>query len=287
MVKKNSVFCRFLGVLLWLVHSLVSFLQAFMRRTDSRWELAHKYATMMLHVIVIINLLGSVKSINDGAGLHPLYQMVSWISLSKFNPILLLLTWYFREVSLIVLALILPVLSSLEPEKRLWTLASSFSVPISIMSLSYEPIFFFVFSVNLITWFQMEFSSRPADITKNFLDRRDFIRMYIILLYIFVSFFGTGNFASISSFDPNWVRCLVTTFSPFLMAILIILKLMAPILLVVCVLRTIHMISKVRTLLILARTQGKFGWYGTRFFLSFNVFSNVFLCSLKKMYRYH
>uniref|UniRef100_A0A7G3B3W3 GPI ethanolamine phosphate transferase 1 n=2 Tax=Lutzomyia longipalpis TaxID=7200 RepID=A0A7G3B3W3_LUTLO len=68
--------------------------------------------------------------------------------------------------------------------------------------------------------------------------------MYIILLYIFISFFGTGNFASISSFDPNWVRCLVTTFSPFLMATLIILKLMAPILLVVCVLRTIHTISK-------------------------------------------
>uniref|UniRef100_A0A1B0DDG4 GPI ethanolamine phosphate transferase 1 n=1 Tax=Phlebotomus papatasi TaxID=29031 RepID=A0A1B0DDG4_PHLPP len=155
----NDFLLLFLGILLWLVHSLVSFLQAFMRRTDSRWELAHKYTTMMLHVIVIINLLGSVKSINEGAGLHPLYQMVSWISLKLSGP------------------------------ERFY-----------------------------------------PDVHHS--------------LYIFVSFFGTGNFASISSFDPNWVRCLVTTFSPFLMATLIILKLMAPILLVVCVLRTIHMISK-------------------------------------------
>lgn len=60
-----------------------------------------------------------------------------------------------------------------------------------------------------------------------------------------VSFFGTGNIASISSFDPNWVRCLVATFSPFLMASLIILKLMIPVLVVMCAVRQIHSITKV------------------------------------------
>lgn len=60
-----------------------------------------------------------------------------------------------------------------------------------------------------------------------------------------VSFFGTGNIASISSFDPNWVRCLVSTFAPFLMASLIILKLMIPVLVVMCAVWQIHSITKV------------------------------------------
>lgn len=65
------------------------------------------------------------------------------------------------------------------------------------------------------------------------------------ILYVLVSFFGTGNIASISSFDPNWVRCFVSTFAPFLMASLIILKLLTPILLVMCAVRQIQSITKV------------------------------------------
>lgn len=60
------------------------------------------------------------------------------------------------------------------------------------------------------------------------------------MLYLLISLFGTGNMATISSFDPNWVRCLVTTFSPFLMAALILFKLSIPINLLSCCLRTIH-----------------------------------------------
>lgn len=65
------------------------------------------------------------------------------------------------------------------------------------------------------------------------------------ILYVLVSFFGTGNIASISSFDPNWVRCFVSTFAPFLMASLIILKLLTPILLAMCAVRQIQSITKV------------------------------------------
>lgn len=55
-----------------------------------------------------------------------------------------------------------------------------------------------------------------------------------------ISFFGTGNMATISSFDPNWIRCLVTTFSPFLMTALILFKLSIPINLLSCCYRAIH-----------------------------------------------
>lgn len=60
------------------------------------------------------------------------------------------------------------------------------------------------------------------------------------MLYLMISFFGTGNMATISSFDPNWIRCLVTTFSPFLMTALILFKLSIPINLLSCCYRAIH-----------------------------------------------
>jgi phosphatidylinositol glycan class N len=53
--------------------------------------------------------------------------------------------------------------------------------------------------------------------------------------------------ATISSFDPNWVRCLVTTFSPFLMTALIIFKLSIPINLLSCCYRAIHIALRTDT----------------------------------------
>lgn len=55
------------------------------------------------------------------------------------------------------------------------------------------------------------------------------------MLYILLCFFGTGNMASISSFDPSWTRHFVTVFSPFLMTSLILFKLSIPLVIVGCV----------------------------------------------------
>ena len=54
------------------------------------------------------------------------------------------------------------------------------------------------------------------------------------LLFILLAFFGTGNFASINSFDPSIVYCFVTIFNPFLMAVVILFKCILPILIVNC-----------------------------------------------------
>jgi len=54
------------------------------------------------------------------------------------------------------------------------------------------------------------------------------------MLYTLLCFFGTGNMASISSFDPSWTRHFVTVFSPFLMTSLIFFKLSIPLILVGC-----------------------------------------------------
>ncbi|KAF4520463.1 hypothetical protein B566_EDAN004714 [Ephemera danica] len=54
------------------------------------------------------------------------------------------------------------------------------------------------------------------------------------LFFSVLAFFGLGNVASLNSFDPTWVRCLVTTFSPYLMGMLILLKTIVPFLAVAC-----------------------------------------------------
>lgn len=54
---------------------------------------------------------------------------------------------------------------------------------------------------------------------------------FTILLYTLFSFFGTGNIASVSSFDPNIVRCFLSTFAPFIIMSLVILKLIIPVVL--------------------------------------------------------
>ena len=54
------------------------------------------------------------------------------------------------------------------------------------------------------------------------------------LLFILLAFFGTGNFASVNSFDPSNVYCFLTIFNPFLMSSVILFKCILPILVVNC-----------------------------------------------------
>lgn len=69
------------------------------------------------------------------------------------------------------------------------------------------------------------------------------------MIYVLIALFGTGNLASISSFDPNCVRCFIATFSPFTMSALIIMKLLIPVLLLMCASTTINQLNKVIKLL--------------------------------------
>lgn len=55
------------------------------------------------------------------------------------------------------------------------------------------------------------------------------------MLYTLLCFFGTGNMASISSFNPSWTRHFVTVFSPFTMFLLILLKICIPLILIGCI----------------------------------------------------
>ena len=56
--------------------------------------------------------------------------------------------------------------------------------------------------------------------------------MHLFIIFTLVSFFGTGNIASLNSFDPRSIQTLVSTFSPFLMGSLLLLKVILPFFLV-------------------------------------------------------
>lgn len=62
---------------------------------------------------------------------------------------------------------------------------------------------------------------------------------FICLLLGLLSFFGTGNIASVNTFDPAAVYCFLTVFSPFVMGSLILWKMAIPFIFVSCIFNTI------------------------------------------------
>lgn len=65
-------------------------------------------------------------------------------------------------------------------------------------------------------------------------------RVYLLVFHLLLSFFGTGNMASLNSFDTASVYTFQTIFHPFLMAVLIILKIIVPFLIVISVFYCIY-----------------------------------------------
>lgn len=185
-----------------------------------------------------VNLLISIYMIETGIDLSWMNRTLSWLFL--------------------VISFVIPFTTSTTIVIRLMAITINYAVPFMILSLSYEPLFLFAFSVSMFSWLlaENEIATYSQKITKlSFLyeitqnkpvDFGDFRRALTFVLYILVSFFGTGNMATVSSFDPNWVRLLVSTFSPFLMASLIIMKLLIPILVAVCCLKSLQIITKVK-----------------------------------------
>ncbi|CAK9808629.1 GPI ethanolamine phosphate transferase 1 [Anthophora plagiata] len=126
-------------------------------------------------------------------------------------------------------------------KKRMQGIVLGLFCPLVLLSASYEPFFFIFLALHLSCWPQWNMISiQRHKNTKNLLTIEELLIAAILMLYTLLCFFGTGNMASISSFDPSWTRHFVTVFSPFTMLSLILLKISIPLILIGCTSHTLE-----------------------------------------------
>ncbi|KAJ8952592.1 hypothetical protein NQ318_004139 [Aromia moschata] len=127
-----------------------------------------------------------------------------------------------------------------------------------LVSPNYEVLFSAVYVALLCLWLLIESKSfqfgNSTDIiyyikfesykSKNKINSDVLRRAFLFMVFIFVGFFGTGNIASLNSFDPMWVRAFMTVFSPFKMMGLILLKFMVPFIFTCCIFRAINSVGR-------------------------------------------
>lgn len=96
-----------------------------------------------------------------------------------------------------------------------------------LLSISYEVLFWLGLCECLSIWIALETTSSSVRSSLS----RDCRVAYCYLLFIKIGFFGTGNIASMSSFEISSTYRFVTVFSPFLMGALLVLKIILPMIL--------------------------------------------------------
>ncbi|KAM3241880.1 hypothetical protein ACQJBY_054545 [Aegilops geniculata] len=164
--------------------------------------------------------------------LHPLHQLINWC-VAGF-------------------AMALPLFSPCSILSRLTSIFLGFAPPFLLLSIGYEAVFYSAFALVLMGWIFLESAnlycsegsnsschSSLADGPVYGYDERCLqlsdLRIPLLFMILFnVAFFGTGNFASIASFEISSVYRFITIFSPFLMTALLIFKLFIPYMLVMC-----------------------------------------------------
>ncbi|XP_058112143.1 GPI ethanolamine phosphate transferase 1 isoform X2 [Magnolia sinica] len=175
-----------------------------------------------------------------------------WLSTSHRTQKQELLTLHqLINWSLAGLSMVLPLFSPTSLLDRLSSIFLGFAPPFLLLSIGYEAVFYSALALVLMAWVLIEcavlhFSevkNSPAYIKnvedqvilnhdERYLQLSD-MRVPLIFMVLFnVAFFGTGNFASIASFEISSVYRFITIFSPFLMAALLIFKLFIPFMLV-------------------------------------------------------
>ncbi|KAI9303299.1 GPI ethanolamine phosphate transferase 1 [Cunninghamella echinulata] len=113
---------------------------------------------------------------------------------------------------------------------RLLTICFSFAPLMTLLSISFEMLFYVCLCSTVLIWLEVEreLYKNTAKSNTRTLKASDIRAVLFFLFYIDVGFFGTGNVASLSSFSLESVYRFVTVFNPFLMAALLITKVLIP-----------------------------------------------------------
>lgn len=135
-----------------------------------------------------------------------------------------------------IVAALSPVLPLFSPPRTLPRTTSvflGFAPTYALFSVSYESLFYACLGFCLICWMVLERGLQaPTSVRSKMYTREiapgDVRHAAVFLILIDAAFFGTGNVASIASFDLSSVYRITTRFNPFVMGALVMLKVLIP-----------------------------------------------------------
>lgn len=203
---------------------------------------------LLIFQMIHVTLCGCVPSLTHYSlqqkwGLPLLNQVISWTTLAS--------------------SILVPLLSSTRLFHRLLSIFLSLTATYLLLSTGSEALFPPALAWLMFVWINIEQEAMIAqgvsgrqelsridfaaniDITKiRQLKLDDIRRSYFFVFFIITAFFGTGNIASINSFDPASVYCFLTVFNPFIMGGLMMWKVIIPFIIVMCTFETIQVTTQ-------------------------------------------
>lgn len=206
--------------------------------------------TKVVLVIQFLILVSAVVILN-----HSAYNLSLKRGIPRVNHIF---SW-----STVICCVFLPTLVTDALVLRLLSTTMSLFPVYLLLSTSYEALFFLVLSSTMALWLTLEHQLSscfqdypntslaqipvhdPRDGHARKVSFDDLRCAFFFVYFIITAFFGTGNIASINTFDPTTVYCFITVFSPFVMGSLLILKILIPFFVVTCVFDAVHVVCKV------------------------------------------
>ncbi|XP_078439538.1 sulfatase and phosphatidylinositolglycan class N domain-containing protein [Wolffia australiana] len=234
------------GAIIILV-GLAGMLLQFLGKNDKIWSSPIRPQELWLFSFQVIMVL--------------LSSVMVWVSTSHRSQKRELLLWHqITNWLLTGVSLLLPLLSSSNILPRLISIFMGFAPPFLLLCIGYEAVFYSALSLVLMGWIVVEcVIMNPTVVSRveskgQSLSHTDHerclhlsdLRVPLTFMVLFnVAFFGTGNFASIASFEISSVYRFVTVFSPFFMAALLIFKLFIPFMLVICMFSSITKLIRV------------------------------------------
>eukprot|EP00057_Strongylocentrotus_purpuratus_P027636 XP_011682110.1 PREDICTED: GPI ethanolamine phosphate transferase 1 [Strongylocentrotus purpuratus] len=187
---------------------------------------------------------------------------ITWIHITNKEGVPLpnkIFSW-----TMLLAAFVLPSFSSVVIGHRLLGVALSLSTVYMLLSTSHEGLFCLCLCYVMFFWILCESNlnqqqtdkihqvsfNEEANLEKappRNLALTDLRCAWIFVFFILAAFFGTGNIASINSFDPSAVYCFLTVFNPFIMGSLLLMKNVILFLLVACAFQAIHILLRLPT----------------------------------------
>lgn len=205
-VKVESLNSIIISGLLILIIGIVgySFLKQLMNKNTERIIILQ----LLLIATSIYSTTKSVISLTNREGLPLDAQVIGW--------------------TMLVSSIVVPTtLHRLNPNKnyqiRFLIVFLTFAPTFIILTISFECYFYILFSAMLYLWMEMESIAHSSN------ENLTLLRISIIGFFnLQISFFGTGNISSISTFSLDSVYRLLPIFDPFPMGALLMLKILIP-----------------------------------------------------------